>query len=192
MSELIHSQPAFFEDMYQGKSDPWGFENSEYERNRYRSILDALEGTLWKSALEPGCSVGVLTECLAPHCERLLALDFSQTAAKTARERCSRFPKVQVQCIGLGDLSSFSGLDLIVLSEIGYYFTESGWSDLTERMVDDLQPGSTILAAHWTGHSDDHQISGDRVHEILMSHPNMKLSRSERHEGFRLERLERA
>ena len=192
MSEVIHSQPAFFEDMYKSKSDPWDFENSEYERNRYRSILDALEDTLWKSALEPGCSVGVLTEGLAPLCERLLALDFSQTAARTARDRCLRFPKVQVECIGLGDLNSFSEFDLIVLSEIGYYFTESGWFDLTKRMVNDLQPGSTILVAHWTGHSDDHQISGDRVHEILMSHPNMKVTRSERHEGFRLERLERA
>jgi cyclopropane fatty-acyl-phospholipid synthase-like methyltransferase len=192
MSELTQSRPAFFEAMYRRKADPWNFEHNEYERNRYRSILRALEDTRWKVALEPGCSVGVLTEGLAPQCERLLALDFSATAADIAQARCSRFTQVQVLCSGLEDVESFSNFDLIVLSEIGYYFTDRNWAELTERMVEEIQPGATILAAHWTGHSDDHQISGDRVHEILMSHSSLKIKLSEFHEGFRLERLERS
>jgi SAM-dependent methyltransferase len=192
MSELIRSRPAFFEAMYRIKSDPWNFEHSEYERNRYRSILRALEGTQWKAALEPGCSVGVLTEGLAPQCESLLALDFSPTASDIARERCRHFPQVEVRCVGLEEIGSFSDFDLLVLSEIGYYFTDRKWAELTERIVEEMQPGATILAAHWTGHSADHQISGDRVHEIFMNHASLNIKLSERHEGFRLERMERS
>jgi cyclopropane fatty-acyl-phospholipid synthase-like methyltransferase len=185
------SSAAFFEAKYQRDVDPWNFEASTYERNRYAHILRSLEGRRWRSALEPGCSVGVLTEGLAQLCEQLLALDFSATAMSATKERCKRFPHVNVSCLGLEEIQTFGDFDLIVLSEIGYYFTERRWAELSRRIAREMRPSSTVLAAHWTGSSEDHEITGDRVHEILLAHPELRLEHSEQHAGFRLDRLEK-
>lgn len=184
------SSAAFFEAKYQGVEDPWDFEQNAYERNRYDSILRSIEDKRWKSVLEPGCSIGVLTEGLAPLCDRLLALDFSATALRAAERRCSKFSHVRVECLAIQNVVSFANFDLIVLSEIGYYFTERAWSTLIDRMIGEMAPQAALLAAHWTGFSEDHVMSGDCVHEILINHPGLAVKQSERHPGFRLERLE--
>jgi cyclopropane fatty-acyl-phospholipid synthase-like methyltransferase len=190
MNASQKSSAGFFEAKYQRAADPWNFERSTYERSRYRSILQALGGTRWRSALEPGCSVGVLTEGLAPFCDRLLALDFSATAVNAAQARCRRFPHIEVRCLDLDKIDSFADFDLIVLSEIGYYFTEQEWANLIERISAEMQPKSTLLAAHWTGYSEDHQMSGNRVHEIIRDNKRLSLQRGKSHAGFRLDRLE--
>lgn len=186
-----HSSAAFFEAKYQRSADPWNFESSDYERRRYDAILNALEGSRYRSALEPGCSVGVLTEGLAPLCDQLLAFDFSPTAARAAEQRCRKFAHVRVSCLGLEDIPSFGGFDLIVLSEIGYYFTEIQWKKLTQRIVAEMPQRATLLAAHWTGSSEDHEISGDLVHDVLLANGHLSFKRGERCPGFRFDQWER-
>ena len=78
-----------------------------------------------------------------------------------------------------------------MLSEIGYYFEPDIWRALSAAVVDSLPPGATLLAVHWLGHSDDHRMSGDTVHEILLSLNGLCLEQAERHPGFRLERWSR-
>ena len=78
--------------------------------------------------------------------------------------------------------------DLVVLSEIGYYFCEPEWRKISERCVATMNSGSTLLAAHWLGNSTDDQMSGDEVHNILASNANLRLEHSERHEFFRIDR----
>jgi SAM-dependent methyltransferase len=190
MSLSPKSSAAFFEAKYERNEDPWNFERSAYERSRYNATLRALDGGRWRSALEPGCSIGILTEGLASFCDHLLAIDFSATAVRAAQHRCHHLTNVEVRCMELDSVPSFSNFDLIVLSEIGYYFTEHRFTRLSERIVNEMQRTSTLLAVHWTGHSKDHEISGDAVHEILLAQPELRATRSERHEGFRLERLE--
>ena len=192
MSHLSHSSADFFEAKYQRDGDPWNFAHSDYERRRYDAILAALQPARYGSGVEPGCSVGVLTEGLAPLCDHLLAIDFSPTAVRAAAERCRRFEHVEVACRGLEEVESFAGFDLVVLSEIGYYFSEARWGELSKRMVGEMRQGATLLAAHWTGESKDHAISGDRVHEVLFANAQLNLQQSERHAGFRLERWERS
>jgi SAM-dependent methyltransferase len=190
MSLSAKSSAAFFEAKYERDEDPWNFEGSSYEQSRYSATLDALEGRRWRSALEPGCSIGILTEGLASFCDRLLAIDFSVTAVRAAKRRCQHFTNVEVLCMELDGVPSFSDFDLIVLSEIGYYFTELKLLQLIRRIVTEMQPAATLLAVHWTGHSEDHEISGDAVHEILLAQPELRAIRSERHEGFRLDRFQ--
>ena len=192
MSQPSASSAAFFEAKYQRDSDPWNFETSGYERRRYDAVVHAVGETRYRSAVEPGCSIGILTEALASRCDELLAFDFSATAVEQAQQRCQRFPHARICCIGLEDVASFAGFSLIMLSEIGYYFTESRWMALTEKIVAEAPSGSTLIAAHWTGQSEDHEISGDRVHEILSVNAKLVLDRSERHPGFRLERWTRS
>ncbi len=73
---MTASLPAnYFEALYARERDPWRFETSGYERAKYDATLNALPKTCYRSGLEIGCSIGVLTERLAKRCERLIATD---------------------------------------------------------------------------------------------------------------------
>lgn len=183
------STPAFFEAMYQENGDPWNFSSEPSELRRYDATVAALSHRRYKKAFEPGCSIGVLTERLARLCDSLDAIDFSPTAVAQAQKCCALLPNVRVSCASILEGIPTEGLDLLVLSEIGYYFSCEAWRTLAFSMIDPLREGSTILAVHWLGHSKDHTISGDQVHDILRSHPALTIEHSERHETFRLDRL---
>jgi cyclopropane fatty-acyl-phospholipid synthase-like methyltransferase len=186
------STADFFEAKYRQSPDPWDFAASPYELARYDAILAALNHRHYRHAIEPGCSIGVLTERLATLTEALVAFDFSPSAAAQAAARCAHLPNVTVTCAPLDVRTDFATFDLVVLSEIGYYFTPADWHHLTARLVNSLAPGATLLAEHWLGHSSDHILSGDQVHDILLTHPGLTLQHSERHEAFRLDVWERA
>jgi SAM-dependent methyltransferase len=185
---------AFFEAKYRRDADPWAFASSDYERARYRAILRALDGQRYGRAFEPGCSVGVLTEQLAALCDVVEAIDLSETAVARARERCAALRNVHCMVGALPAALLDGSFDLVVLSEIGYYFTAAAWSAVLDRVIAQMPPGATLLAAHWLGHSVDHLMSGDAVHALLQSRVELRLDYSERvarpvpEHGFRLDR----
>ena len=67
-------QRAHFEALYAADPDPWDFETSAYEQAKYDATIAALPPGPISTALEVGCSIGVLTERLARPCDRLLAV----------------------------------------------------------------------------------------------------------------------
>jgi protein-L-isoaspartate O-methyltransferase len=184
----FESSPAFFEEKYRERSDPWNFSASEYELRRYQTIIAALSPKRYSRAFEPGCSVGVLTALLATVCDFVEAIDFSQSAVQEAQRRCEHLANVHVHCASLPERMPVAGFDLIVLSEIGYYFAPDDWKRLSFPLIESMPKGGTLLAAHWLGHSRDHSMNGDQVHEILQSLPNIQREHSERHERFRIDR----
>jgi hypothetical protein len=123
---------------------------------------------------------------LAPLCRQLLATDLSPTAIDRARERCAAWPQVTLRCESLADAQPRSW-DLLLLSEIGYYFTPRVWRFIAERLIAGLPAGSMVLASHWLGHSPDHTMHGDEVHGILLDRQDVHLIHSERHTKFRLD-----
>lgn len=187
---------AFFEAMFRGSSDPWNFAVDPYEQFRYNTILQALQPGPYRHAYEPGCSVGALTEKLATLCERVDACDVSPSAVAEAQARCGLLPGVALRVGSIRDAVNFGQYDLIVLSEIGYYFSSTEWGCLVAGLVDQMQPGAVLLASHWLGSSPDHVLSGDEVHALL-THPQLEHEHAERHPdaargGFRLDRWRRA
>ena len=188
---FLPSTAAFFEAKYRDSADPWSFASSAYEQGRYAVILAALQHRRYRSTVEPGCSVGVLTERLAAISDWVEAFDLSPTAVEQARQRCAQLANVSLASSSLCERLPLLGFDLIILSEIGYYFTASEWRSITGRLVSDSAPGTTILAAHWLGTSPDHRMHGDEVHAILRENPLLTLAHQERHQGFRLDRWER-
>lgn len=188
-SNWFPSTPAFFEAKYTKEEDPWNFSNKPSELQRYDAIVSALAHRRYSRAFEPGCSIGVLTERLAVLCDTLESIDFSPTAVASAALRCAALAHVKVSCASFPGRFTFAGFDLLVLSEIGYYFSVDEWRALSRLMTDSMDEGSTLLAAHWLGGSRDHRISGDQVHDILTSMSGFKVEHSERHATFRLDRL---
>ena len=185
------SSQAFFESKYQADPDPWKFATSPYEIGRYKATLAALSGRRYRHAFEPGCSIGMLTAQLASLCGQVEAIDTSPTAVAQAQVRCKDLPGVCIRCGTLPADIPATPFDLIVLSEIGYYFDEPALYDLGRILAARLEGRGTLLAVHWLGYSKDHVLSGDRVHEVLMTVGGLRHSRAERHEGFRIDRWER-
>lgn len=182
------SSAEFFEAKYEGTIDPWNFAGSPYELNRYRAILVALSHRRYLRAFEPGCSVGVLTEQLATICDEVLAIDFSPTAVLRAQKRCASLENVTIRCASLTEPLLDDGFELVVLSEIGYYFSPKDWRKITRKLISPMSAGATLLATHWLGVSSDHMMGGNQVHEILASNSLLRLEHAERHEAFRLDR----
>lgn len=184
---------AFFEAKYLKKADPWGFEYKPYEQGRYNTILEALAHRRYRLAFEPGCSLGVLTERLAGLCDAVEACDLSPTAVAKAQARCAHLPQIHIT---LGPLTKASAtemmatgpFDLVILSEIGYYFKARDLRTLASNLIGPLPSGATLLASHWLGTTKDHILSGDQVHDILGSNPLLAHEHGGRYEGFRLDR----
>ena len=80
-------EPAYFDRMYAASADPWGFTSRWYEKRKYAVTLAMLPREHYQDAFEPGCSIGVMTEQLAPRCCRLLSCDVSEAAVQAAAAR---------------------------------------------------------------------------------------------------------
>ena len=59
--------------------------------------LAAAETSRFHAALELGCAEGIFTEKLAPMCDRLIALDFSEVALRRARARLAGNGNVELR-----------------------------------------------------------------------------------------------
>jgi len=178
---------AFFEEKYREYADPWQFATSAYERSRYAAIMAAVGDTRYRHVFEPGCSVGVLTEQLASIADQVDAMDISPTAVRQAEQRTRHLGNVRTTCGGLPGFIPLGSFDLILFSEIGYYFTAEDLLLLATQLVNRNCKSGIFLAAHWLGESPDHLLSGDQVHEILAHVPNLIHQRAERYDGFRLD-----
>jgi SAM-dependent methyltransferase len=178
----------FFDRKYRETLDPWDFARSDYEQSRYNATIAALGARHYERAFEPGCSVGELTIKLAEHAAHVDAMDISATAVSRAQQRCRHLPNVTIHVGALPHQMPKNQFDLIVFSEIGYYFDEARLQELGNMLVRRIPTSGTLLAVHWLGTSKDHLLSGDRVHELLGDLGGLQLDHSERHANFRLDR----
>jgi hypothetical protein len=179
---------AFFEQKYKRNADPWEFSSSSYELGRYDAIINALSFRRYRRAFEPACSVGVLTEQLAIICYRVDATDISSTAVEQATQRCTLRLNVIIKQGALPADVPAGTFDLIVFSEVGYYFRKPQLGSLIDQLMGSLESGGVFLAAHWLGASPDHILDGNEVHQIISSTKGLIHDHAEHHPGFRLDR----
>lgn len=158
----------FFDEMYAGTHDPWGFETREYEAKKYAATLDALPQDRYRSAFEIGCSVGVLTEMLAQHCDALLSVDVVDTPLERARHRCAHLPHVQFQRMQVPDEFPDQMFDLIMLSEVAYYWAGADLERGRELIIEHLMPGGHLVMVHWRPFVKEYPLRGDDVHEFFL------------------------
>ncbi len=164
--------PIYFERMYAEQDDPWGFETRPYEAEKYRVTLAALPRDGYRSAFEIGCSIGVLTEQLAGRCQSLLAVDVSERALARARQRCRHLPHVAFQLMQVPQAFPEGRFDLVVVSEVGYYWSPSDLLLARRRIVERLAPGGQVLLVHWLPYVEDYPLTGDEVHDLFRAGAN--------------------
>ncbi len=190
-SDVGALSPTYFARIYAAKDDPWDFATSDYESAKYATTLASLPRAAYSSALEIGCSIGVLTQRLAARCDRLLSLDLSDHALRQARERCAALPQVHFEQMNFPLEQPSGPFDLIVLSEVAYYWS-SAVLDQAIAAVAALQPvGGHLVLVHWTPTVRDYPLTGDEVHDRWLIQPQWRVVHSERAAQFRLDLLER-
>jgi 2-polyprenyl-3-methyl-5-hydroxy-6-metoxy-1,4-benzoquinol methylase len=179
---------SYFERLYDADPDPWRFASSPYEQHKYRCTLAALSRNSYASALEVGCSVGVLTRQLAARCTALLAFDIAEAPLLEARKRCADLRWVRFARMDAPRDWPLGCFDLILLSEVVYYLDRKNVRRLAERIETSLLHGGELLLVHWIG-ATDYPLSGDEAVVSLLTDLEdvVTVVRRERSEKFRLD-----
>ena len=177
----------FFDATYGRHEDPWGYADRWYEERKRALTLAALPDQRFRHVLEIGCGIGVLTAELAHRADHLLAVDVSTAAVERARQRLSEVAHVRVQVADVADAVPAGTFDLVVLSEVGYYFDRP----TLERVLADLRarlaPGGTLLVCHWRHPVDAYPLTGDEVHRALRRTTDLTLLAEHREKDLLLD-----
>jgi len=159
---------AFFNEMYRNNEDPWDFENSPYEKEKYEETLKAIPRSYYQNVFEIGCSNGILSEKLSGLCAHLLAVDASDIAVRNAKKRLAAYPHVEVREMTIPDDFPAEKFDLILLSEVGYFLSKEDLIIARDKMIDALLPKGHLLLVHWTPFVEEFPLGGDEVHDTFL------------------------
>ncbi|WP_233238159.1 bifunctional 2-polyprenyl-6-hydroxyphenol methylase/3-demethylubiquinol 3-O-methyltransferase UbiG [Bordetella sp. LUAb4] len=167
---------AYFEQLYAQQDDPWGVSTHWYEARKRALLLACLPSARLGRVYEPGCANGVLTQALAQRADHVFATDLSQQALNAARVRLDR---AGVRNVTLAravlpedwPVADRHAFDLIVLSELGYYFDALAWDCMAARAVASLAPGGTIVACHWLHPFGERRLDTHVVHGAIARQP---------------------
>jgi predicted TPR repeat methyltransferase len=156
----------YFDRLYSERADPWDFTTSAYEAEKYEATLAALPRSRYLSALELGCSIGVLTRLLASRCDRLLATDICKAALDSARKRCRDLAHVRTEQRDVSWSFPRGPFDLIVVSEVAYYLSLPDLAKLRRRIADELAPQGHLILVHYTGPTN-YPLTALQVHQAF-------------------------
>jgi LmbE family N-acetylglucosaminyl deacetylase/SAM-dependent methyltransferase len=182
---------AYFEDFYARHADPWGFETRWYEQRKRDLLLAALPRPRAVRALEIGCATGILTTRLADRCDALIAFDVADEAVRRARARLGERPHVDVRRAALLAQWPAGSFDLIVLSEVGYYWSPHDRRRAIERIDRSLTHDGVLVACHWRHPVADYPATGDEVHHDIHEAGFVRALARHEEEDFVLEVLVR-
>jgi SAM-dependent methyltransferase len=170
---MTSTRREYFDEMYEGDGDPWDFASSAYEQRKYALTMASLPRPRYGSVFEPGCSIGVLTAMLAARCDRLLATDIVPAALDQARNRLTAQPHVALEQRAIPEDWPEAIFDLVVLSEIAYYFDAADLAHVMALAMRSTRGGAQVLGVHWRGITD-YPLSGDQAHEVIGATPALE------------------
>lgn len=162
-----------FEARYRADPDPWRYESSAYEREKYRATLDACGPGPFAHALELGASIGVFSALLAPRCRALVTIDAAPTAVLAARHRLARIGGASVHAL-IGELPAaipHATFDLVLASEILYYLTPGAFDGTLRRLRETMARGARLVAVHWRPGGPERPFTAADVHARLRAQP---------------------
>ena len=178
----------YFDGMFADNPDPWNFETSAYELDKYRHTLEELPLPRFRRVLEVGCANGALTEKLAPRCDALIAIDVVEAALERGRARMAGQPHVEFQNLYTPYQVPEGPFDLILLSEVVCYWDDEGIDIMAEYLRYALEPGGHVLMVQYileTGYPK----TGDEAIEALQrcAGPSFKVLKALRRPEYRLD-----
>lgn len=189
MNELPSLDSEYFKKVYDANDDPWDFETSDYEANKYKATLNALPNEKYQSALEIGCSIGVFTKLLAKRCDNLVATDVSQKALDKAIERCKNLENIHFIKAKFPQELPQEKFSLIIVSEVAYYLSPEDWKLAMNKLFNITKENGNIVLCHWLPEVHDYPQTGDEVHKSFakLMTGKMKNIFKKREENYRID-----
>jgi SAM-dependent methyltransferase len=147
---------TFFDDVWK-QGDPWEFGSSDFERERYRQLLEVLADRRYDRVLEIGCGAGVFTRQLATLAGTVVAIDVSEKAIAAAKGHHQAAGAIDFRVANIMeyDVLREAPWDLIVMSETIYYlgwlysFFDVAW--LAHQLCAATRSGGRLLLANTCG-----------------------------------------
>lgn len=170
---MTSTEHQYFHDMYRADPDPWHFSTSEYERRKYALTIAALPRSRYHSAFEPGCSIGVLSDLLAHRCDRLLSTDIVPSALEQAASRLRAKKNVTIGRYAIPDQWPEGSFDLVVLSEVAYYFDSLTLDRVVQSVLGSLIVGGHLVGVHWSGDTD-YPLTAEQVHHQISGYSQLR------------------
>ena len=144
---------AFDCDYAQGP-DHWLYTTNPIERERHQVALRLLDSaradTSFGRVFEVACAEGVFTEMIAPLCESLAAVDFSEIALNRARQRCDWGNRVVFRQWNLRTDPIPGPFDVIVVMDVLSTIRRPGrLRKVIEKLVAGLRSGDLLLVGDY-------------------------------------------
>jgi 2-polyprenyl-3-methyl-5-hydroxy-6-metoxy-1,4-benzoquinol methylase len=174
---------AAFEAAYTNSPDPWASAAGRYnyQRLKYERIMAMLPQRRFAHALDLGSGLGLMTERLAAHADRVLGIDIAAAAIGLAEKRCQGLKNVSFAQGDVLDLpASLNGrFDLVVIADTLYYLSpldDSRLKAISARVADLLMPGGIcLLANHFFFSADPDSRLSRRIHHAFDWSPRFEL-----------------
>lgn len=188
-----HMSTEDFETRYRANPDPWSYENSDYECEKYAATLRACGDGPFVNALELGGSIGVFSALLAPRCGALTTIDIAPTAVRIAVRRLVDWPNVHVVSGPIPDAIPPESYDLVVASEILYYLSPGELAQTLQTLRDRMasEGRSRLVAVHWRPPGAERPFTAAQIHARLRAQAWLEPVRRWATDGYLLDVLER-
>ena len=97
----------------------------------------------------------------------MLSCDLAAAAVKATAARTPDLGQVRVEQRDIPRQWPSGRFNLIVLSEVLYYFGDHDLAQVLDHAVASLEPDGTLLAVHWRRPVAEYPRTGDDVHRVL-------------------------
>lgn len=186
-----------FDQLYRDHQDPWRYLTSWYERRKRLITMAVLPQQRYGTVVEVGSSIGVLTAELAGRAERVLALEASELAVERSRTHLAEHANVQVRQAVLPQdwedaVPAGPGVDLVVLSEVGYFLQPDELRAVLDRAEAALTLSGQLVLCHWRHPIQGWPMDGDTVHGLVAGDPRFRRVSEHRERDFAVEVYARA
>ncbi|ROR20235.1 methyltransferase family protein [Comamonas sp. BIGb0124] len=180
---------AHFEQLYRQDADPWQVGSRWYERRKRALVLAALPRERYGHVLDAGCGTGDTAFALAERCDELLAVDYSRQAVSRLQARLAGHPvgHLSVACMDLTGHWPSRRFDLIVVSELAYYFSPAQAQSFIARCQAGLAPGGELAMCHYLPDFDDRQVDTETLHGYVHACHGLQPSVAYRDRDFLLD-----
>jgi len=145
----------------------------------------------YSSLIEVGCGEGSLLTRLVARLGRdvtALGIDIAADPGRSFvgdRARVTFCQATVAEIAGAGNR-----FDLVVVSEVLYYWPKDVMLAALRRFEEILAPGGALLAVHWRKETKTYPLQGDEVHELLLRYTRLANTATITESEYRLDLFE--